>query len=118
MGLCASVAKKNKIIKPGVFITFDVECSMGGAWNDPSLKPIPPRLGMMGQYGECSYGLPLICDNLNQNNLKAHMGMAMVFFKTAKLQKATEHANKALSIKDTSLTACFLTTRFPPILPK
>ena len=71
MGLCGSVAKKNKIIKPGVLITFDVECSMGGAWNDPSLKPIPPRLGMMGEYGECSYGLPLICDILNQNNLKA-----------------------------------------------
>ena len=63
-----SVAKK---IKPGVFLTFDVECSMGGAWGDPSLKPIPPRLGMMGEYGGHSYGLPLICDILNKNNLKA-----------------------------------------------
>ena len=60
-----------KIINPGVFLTFDVECSMGGAWGDPSLKPIPPRLGMMGEYGGQSYGLPLICDILNRNNLKA-----------------------------------------------
>jgi hypothetical protein len=58
-------------MKPGVFITFDVECSMGGAWNNPSLKPIPPRLGMMGEYGENRYGLPLICDILRQSNLAA-----------------------------------------------
>lgn len=45
---------------------------------------------------------------LNQNNLKAHLGLAMLFVKTEKLQKAKEHANKAMSINDNSITACFL----------
>lgn len=58
-------------MKPGVFITFDVECSMGGAWNDPALKPIPPRLGMMGEYGKHRFGVPLICDILQRSNLPA-----------------------------------------------
>jgi len=56
---------------PGVFMTFDVECSMGGAWQNPALRPIPPRLGMMGEYGQNKFGLPLICDILERNNLKA-----------------------------------------------
>jgi peptidoglycan/xylan/chitin deacetylase (PgdA/CDA1 family) len=58
-------------MKPGVFITFDVECSMGGAWGNPSLKPVSPRRGMMGEYGDNQYGLPLICEILRQSNLKA-----------------------------------------------
>lgn len=58
-------------MKPGVYITFDVECSMGGAWNDSSLKPIAPRLGMMGEYGNKRLGIPLICDILQRHNLKA-----------------------------------------------
>ncbi|MEJ2199934.1 MAG: polysaccharide deacetylase [Desulfuromonadaceae bacterium] len=56
---------------PGVFITFDVECSMGGAWRSPQLKPVPPRLGMMGEYGEKRLGIPLICDILDRYDLKA-----------------------------------------------
>jgi len=58
-------------MQPGVLITFDVECSMGGAWNDPSLKPVPPRLGMMGDYGNRQLGVPLICDILKRSDLKA-----------------------------------------------
>ena len=62
-------------MKPGVYITFDVECSMGGAWSGrPELKPIPPSLGMMGQYGGKQLGLPLIVDIL-----EAH-GLAATFF--------------------------------------
>ena len=45
---------------------------------------------------------------LNQNNLKGHLGLAMLFVKTDALQKAKEHANKALSIQDTSIAAYFL----------
>lgn len=56
--------------RSGVYLTFDVECSMGGAWQDPSLKPIPPRLGMMGEYGERALGVPLICDVLERYGLK------------------------------------------------
>ena len=58
-------------MKPGVFITFDVECSMGGAWRYAELEPVPPSRGMMGQYGKAAYGLPLICDILEKNSLKA-----------------------------------------------
>lgn len=55
----------------GVFITFDVECSMGGAWGDPLLKPISPRLGMMGEYGDRRLGVPLLCDILARHDLRA-----------------------------------------------
>lgn len=58
-------------MKPGVFITFDVECSMGGAWNDPLLEPVPPRLGMMGEYGAKQLGIPLICEILDKSNIRA-----------------------------------------------
>ncbi len=58
-------------MNPGVYITFDVECSMGGAWQNPQLKPIPPRLGMMGEYGDKRYGIPLICEILRQRDLAA-----------------------------------------------
>ena len=68
--LSMSVAKEVSM-EPGVFITFDVECSMGGAWQNPALKPIPPRLGMMGEYGQKKLGVPLICDILDRYNLKA-----------------------------------------------
>ncbi|WP_305043251.1 polysaccharide deacetylase family protein [Geoalkalibacter sp.] len=56
---------------PGIFMTFDVECSMGGAWGNPTLKPISPRVGMMGEYGDKKLGIPLICDILSRNDLKA-----------------------------------------------
>ena len=58
-------------MRPGVFLTFDVECSMGGAWANPSFKPISPKLGMMGMYGDNAFGLPLICDILDRFNIKA-----------------------------------------------
>lgn len=57
-------------VKPGVHITVDVECSMGGAWADPSLRPISPRLGMMGEYDGRFYGVPLICEILEKYGLK------------------------------------------------
>ncbi len=56
---------------PGVYITFDVECSMGGAWRDPSLKPVPPERGIWGKFGRRELGLPLIVDILNRNDLAA-----------------------------------------------
>mgnify|MGYP001053237725 FL=1 len=58
-------------MKPGVLITFDVECSMGGAWQNPALKPVSPRLGMMGEYGGRRLGIPLICDILERSRLEA-----------------------------------------------
>ncbi len=56
---------------PGVFITFDVECSMGGAWGDESRRPVPPARAMMGEYGDHRLGVPLITDALDAAGLKA-----------------------------------------------
>lgn len=58
-------------MKPGVYFTFDVECSMGGAWQNPNLRPISPEKGMMGHYGNRFLGVPLICETLTQNNIRA-----------------------------------------------
>jgi len=58
-------------MKPGVIITFDAECSMGGAWQDKSIKPVSPLKGMMGKFGRDFLGIPLICDILKKNDLKA-----------------------------------------------
>ncbi len=55
----------------GVYITFDVECSMGGAWQNPSLKPVTPARAIWGEYGEQRLGLPLIVEILQQYGLAA-----------------------------------------------
>jgi hypothetical protein len=58
-------------MKPGVYITVDVECSMGGAFADPKLRPVPPARGMMGEYGGLRLGVPLITEILDGGGLKA-----------------------------------------------
>jgi hypothetical protein len=56
-------------VSAGVYVTVDVECSMGGAWDDASLRPVPPSRAMMGHYGQRQLGLPLIVDILVANGL-------------------------------------------------
>jgi len=56
-------------VSAGVYITVDVECSMGGAWDNPSVSPVPPSRAMMGSYGDRQLGLPLIADILGANGL-------------------------------------------------
>jgi len=58
-------------MKPGVYITVDVECSMGGAWGNPALRPVPPARAMMGEYGGRRLGVPLISQTLNESGLAA-----------------------------------------------
>lgn len=58
-------------MSPGVYITVDVECSMGGAWGDDALRPVPPSRAMMGEYGDRQLGLPLICEILEEADLAA-----------------------------------------------
>jgi hypothetical protein len=58
-------------VKPGVFITCDVECGMGGAWGNPSLKPVTPVRGVWGEYGPRKLGLPWILEILEQHGLAA-----------------------------------------------
>jgi peptidoglycan/xylan/chitin deacetylase (PgdA/CDA1 family) len=57
-------------MKPGVFITVDVECSMGGAFGNAALRPVPPSRGMMGEYGNRRLGVPLITEILGGSGLK------------------------------------------------
>ncbi|MHC4401503.1 MAG: polysaccharide deacetylase family protein [Planctomycetota bacterium] len=56
-------------MKRGVFITFDVECSMGGAFGDPGLRPVPPSRAIWGEYNGRKLGLPLIVEILQQHGL-------------------------------------------------
>ncbi|MFO8012497.1 MAG: polysaccharide deacetylase, partial [Phycisphaerae bacterium] len=58
-------------VKPGVFITVDVECSMGGAWADDTLRPVPPARAVMGACGDRQLGLPRICKILGEADLAA-----------------------------------------------
>lgn len=57
--------------KINVFITIDVETSIGGAFVNPELKPVGSEKRIFGKIGNRYYGIPLIIDLLDQNNLKA-----------------------------------------------
>jgi len=58
-------------MKPGVYITVDVECSMGGAWQNLALRPVPPARAMMGEYGGQPLGVPRIAAILQAHGLTA-----------------------------------------------
>lgn len=58
-------------MKPGVFITIDVECSMGGAFENPSARPVPPSRAMLGEYAGRRMGTPLITEILGEHGLAA-----------------------------------------------
>ena len=53
-----------------VFLTFDVECSLGGAWDNPALHPVPPERSILGKIRSAYYGTPLIMDILEENGLR------------------------------------------------
>jgi hypothetical protein len=54
-----------------VYLTVDTECSMGGAWDAPQLRPVPPERAILGKIGSAYYGTPLIMDILEQHGLRA-----------------------------------------------
>ena len=55
-----------------VFITVDVETSIGGAFAKPDkLRPVGADKRIYGQIGNKEYGIPLIIEILNSYNLKA-----------------------------------------------
>ncbi|OLD62993.1 MAG: hypothetical protein AUI53_00270 [Acidobacteria bacterium 13_1_40CM_2_60_7] len=53
-----------------VFLTIDTECSMGGAWENPSLKPVDSERSVLGKIGSEYYGIPRIMDILEENDLR------------------------------------------------
>ena len=54
-----------------VFLTIDTECSLGGAWDNPSYKPVDPERAILGKIGSDYYGIPRIMDILEENDLRA-----------------------------------------------
>ena len=67
---CESTRVTKVTLSPGVFITFDVECSMGGAWRDERLKPVTPERAIWGRFGDQELGIPLLVKTLDENGLK------------------------------------------------
>lgn len=53
-----------------VLLTVDTECSLGGAWENPALKPISPEQSVLGRIGSEFYGTPRIMDILEENGLR------------------------------------------------
>jgi len=57
-----------------VFITLDTEHSIGGAFRDPSLKPVGNEKRIFGRIGDKYYGIPLIMDIADE------YGIPLTFF--------------------------------------
>jgi hypothetical protein len=53
-----------------VYLTIDTECSLGGAWLNPRLKPVGPEKAVLGRIGSKFYGVPLIMDILEEHGLR------------------------------------------------
>lgn len=53
-----------------VYLTIDTECSMGGAWDSPTLVPVTPERAILGVSGTHRYGAPLIMDLLEEHGLR------------------------------------------------
>ena len=53
-----------------VYLTIDTECSMGGAWDDPRLQPVPAERAILGRIGNQHYGIPLIMEILERHSLQ------------------------------------------------
>jgi peptidoglycan/xylan/chitin deacetylase (PgdA/CDA1 family) len=53
-----------------VFLTVDTECSLGGAWENPEHKPVPPERSILGKIGPDYYGIPRIMDVLERYGLR------------------------------------------------
>jgi peptidoglycan/xylan/chitin deacetylase (PgdA/CDA1 family) len=53
-----------------LYFTVDVETSMGGAWGDPSLRPLPSERRIFCPVGDEMLGVPRICDLLEKYSFK------------------------------------------------
>lgn len=60
--------------KTNVFITIDTEHSIGGAFKDPSFKPVGNEKRIYGKIGNEYYGIPLIMDIADE------YGIPLTFF--------------------------------------
>src|SRR5215469_499533 len=65
--------------KTRVYLTVDVETSMGGAWRSPDRCPLPIDKLMFGKIGNTSYGLPLMIGELEKYGFGATFFTEMFF---------------------------------------
>ncbi len=57
--------------KTQVFLTIDTELSMGGAWANASLRPVPSERRIFCRVGGDDHGIGWLCDQLNRRKLCA-----------------------------------------------
>ena len=62
-----------------MYLTVDVETSMGGAWRSQARRPLPVDKLMFGKIGVTSYGLPLIVEELEKYGFGATFFTEMFF---------------------------------------
>lgn len=61
-----------------VHLTVDTESTMGGAWRDAGLRPVPARRHVFCENSEGAFGLPLICDELERHGHQATFFVEML----------------------------------------
>ncbi|GIU75273.1 MAG: hypothetical protein KatS3mg004_2360 [Bryobacteraceae bacterium] len=54
-----------------VYLTIDTESSMGGAWQNPSLRPLPVEKRVFCRIDGKDYGIGWQCDRLEERGLRA-----------------------------------------------
>jgi hypothetical protein len=54
-----------------VYLTVDVECSMGGAWVDAGRRPVPPDRRIFCRRGGSEWGIGFFCSELTRRGLRA-----------------------------------------------
>jgi len=57
------------VTRVNVFITVDIEPSIGGAFRNPNLRPVGTEKRIYGRVGNRYYGIPLIMDIADQYNI-------------------------------------------------
>jgi hypothetical protein len=54
-----------------IYLTIDTENSMGGAWSNPTLRPVSSDRRIFCKIGHQDYGIGWMCRELNARNLRA-----------------------------------------------
>lgn len=54
-----------------VYLTVDVECSMGGAWGHPERRPVPPERRMLCRNEDGEWGTGFLAGELSRYGLRA-----------------------------------------------
>jgi hypothetical protein len=58
-------------VKTNVYLTIDTEHSMGGAWANPALRPVPTERHIFCRIGGEDHGIGWLCDELDRHKFRA-----------------------------------------------